>query len=76
LVLSAIIILGAEGVTTWYADRLMPDLALIVFIVFTYNLLKEFNLELYLYLPLILMVIAIACWFVASKLIMKQNLRH
>ncbi len=76
LVITAMITLAAIAATIRYADRLMAGLALIVFMVFTGYLLKKINLDLYFYLPQVMLVIAIACWFVAAKLVTKPNLRH
>ncbi|HLO82138.1 MAG TPA: hypothetical protein VK166_14320 [Chitinophagaceae bacterium] len=76
LVITAITTVAAVAATIRYADRLMAGLALIAFIVFLGYLLKKIDIDLYIYLPQFTLVISIACWFAASKLVKKPNLRH
>jgi hypothetical protein len=56
-----------------YADRIMWGLALIAFIYFTGLLVTKINFDWWVALPLITMVISIASWFAASKLINKPR---
>jgi hypothetical protein len=76
LLLTALITMAAVVATIRYADRLMAGLALIMFIVFIGYLFKKISTELYFYLPQFTLVISIACWFAAAKLVRKPNLRH